>query len=237
MTLPLAIKFLSLLWIVGFTFLLKSFDKLHGEILIRFRVENKIRTKSLNHRGEYYEFFVPFIIPFRLSGKYIVLSASKEPCVLQGSSAKRDTFLDKLSRLNDNRCFQCFIKPRQFNDRVIVACDNHFISMLLPVPYTIPAREETGNGRLAFPFLSITLLLDDRCAIGFPNGGRGLSATPIYSSHYPMMYGTRRMPRFYLANPFTFRASARDNPPAMAAVSLSFSLLRIFLPESFNSES
>lgn len=63
---------------------------------------------------------------------------------------------------------------------IIVACDNHFISRLLPAD-TIPAREERRNGRFALPFLSITLLLDDRCAIGFPNGGRRLSTTSIYS--------------------------------------------------------
>jgi len=90
-----------------------------------------------------------------------------------------------------------FYYARQFNDGVIVARDNHFIPTLLPAD-TIPAREESGNGRFAFPFLSITLLLDDRCAIGFPNGGRGLSATPIYTSHYPMMYGTRRMLFFFI---------------------------------------
>lgn len=36
-----------------------------------------------------------------------------------------------------------FYCPFQFNDGVIVACDNHFISMQLPTD-TIPAREESA---------------------------------------------------------------------------------------------
>lgn len=54
---------------------------------------------------------------------------------------KEKHFSAKLSRLNDNRCLLCFITRANLTTRVIVACDNHFISMLLPAD-TIPMREE-----------------------------------------------------------------------------------------------
>lgn len=54
-------------------------------------------------------------------------------------------FPDKLSRLIDDQCFQRFMALSHTcansTTEVIVACDNHFISRLLPAD-TIPAREE-----------------------------------------------------------------------------------------------
>jgi len=71
------------------------------ELLTRFAF--KIRTKMLNYHERYYiNFFVPSFI-FKVYC-YTCLEGLRSPRLVN-----KEKYFSKLSRLNDNRCLQCFI--------------------------------------------------------------------------------------------------------------------------------